>query len=96
MTKVLLASNGECIGTAARIRQDGLTVSCRHVFVDESGKFLKASGWGEEFTFVASSPCDDIIFLRGDAECSKTVDLCLALLSVLPNTMREQIRAGGV
>ena len=35
MTRVILASTGECIGTAAGIQQDGLTVSCRHGFVDQ-------------------------------------------------------------
>ena len=43
VTRVLLASTGECIGTAARIQQDGLTVSCRHAFVD-GGSFLEATG----------------------------------------------------
>ena len=43
MTRVLLPSTGECIGTAARIQQDGLTVSCWHVFVD-GGNFLDATG----------------------------------------------------
>ena len=66
MTRVLLASTGECIGTAARIQQDGLSVSCRHVFVDIGGTFLSAKGWGEELEFVASSPHDDIVFLRGE------------------------------
>ena len=70
-TRVLLASTGECIGTAARSQQDGLTVSCRHVFVD-GGNFLDATGWGEELTFVASSPHDDIVFLQGEALYSKT------------------------
>lgn len=64
MTRVLLASTGECIGTAARIQQDGLTVSCRHVFVDD-GNFLSAIGWGEKLAFVASSPHDDIVLLQG-------------------------------
>ncbi|KAL0020867.1 hypothetical protein WJX77_003664 [Trebouxia sp. C0004] len=64
MTRVLLASTGECIGTAARIQQDGLTVSCLHVFID-GGNFLAATGWGKELAFVASSPHDDIVFLQG-------------------------------
>lgn len=54
MTKVLLASTGAYIGTAARIQQDGLTVSCRHVFID-GGNFLNAKGWGKELEVVASS-----------------------------------------
>jgi len=77
MTRVLLASTGECIGTAARIQQDGLTVSCRHVFVD-GGNFLDATGWGEELAFVASSPHDDIVFLQGEAQYSKTAGSWLA------------------
>ena len=70
MTGVLLASTGECIGTAARIHQDGLAVSCRHVFVDD-GNFLSATGWGEKLAFVASSPHDDIVFLKGEAHTQK-------------------------
>lgn len=77
MTRVLLASTGECIGTAARIQQDGLTVSCRHVFVDE-GNFLNATGWGEKLVFVASSPHDDIVLLQGEAQYSKTAGSWLA------------------
>ena len=77
MTRVLLASTGECIGTAARIQQDGLTVSCRHVFVD-GGNFLDATGWGEALAFVASSPHDDIVFLQGEAQYSKTAGSWLA------------------
>ncbi len=68
MTRVILASNNECIGTAARIQADGLSVSSRHEFLD-------ATGWGEKLEFVASSPHDDIIFLQGKAkiaECSRT------------------------
>ena len=61
MTRVLQASIGESIGTSARIQQDGLTVSCRHVFVD-GGNFLDATGWGKQLAFVASSPHDDIVF----------------------------------
>ncbi len=71
---MILASNNECIGTAARIQADGLSVSSRHVFVDGS-EFLDATGWGEKLEFVASSPHDDIIFLQGKAkiaECSRT------------------------
>ena len=79
LPRVLLASTGECICTVARIQQDELPVSCRHVFVD-GGNFLKATGWGEELEFVASSPHDDIIFLRGEAECSRTACLWLALI----------------
>lgn len=77
MTRVLLASTGECIGTAARIQQDGLTVSCRHVFVDD-GNFLNAIGWGEKLAFVASSPHDDIVLLQGEAQYSKTAGSWLA------------------
>jgi len=74
MTRVILASNNECVGTAARIKADGLSVSSRHVFMDGS-KFLDATGWGEKLNFVASSPHDDVIFLQGKAmigECSRT------------------------
>ena len=67
MTRVILSSNNECIGTAARIQEDGLSVSCRHVFMDGS-KFLVATDWGEKLNFVASLPHDDIIFLQGKAE----------------------------
>jgi len=67
ITRVLMKGTNECIGTAARIGPDGLSVSCRHVFV-EDGQFLEATGWGEELRFVASSPHDDLIFLKGDAE----------------------------
>ena len=45
MTSLLLASMGKCIGTAASIQQDGLTVSCRDAFID-GGNFLGATGWG--------------------------------------------------
>ena len=67
MIRVLLASTSECIGTAARIQQDGVTVSRRHVFVD-GGNFLDATGWGEKLGFVASSPHDDIVFLQGETQ----------------------------
>ena len=77
MTRVLLASTGECLGTAARIQQDGLTVSCRHIFVD-GGIFLDGTGWEEKLAFVASSPHDDIIFLQGEAQFSKTAGSWLA------------------
>lgn len=68
MTRVLLASTGNCIGTAASIQQDGVTVSPRHLVVD-GGNFLDATGWGEKLGFVASSPHNDIVFLQGEAQC---------------------------
>jgi len=71
MTRVFLASNNECIGTAARIQEDGLSVSSRHVVMNGS-KFLDVTGWGEKLNFVTSSPHDDILFLQGKAECSRT------------------------
>lgn len=55
LTRVLLASTGKYIGTAARIQQGGLAVSSRHVFV-EDGKFLTATGWGRKLELVGSSP----------------------------------------
>ncbi|DBA91414.1 TPA: hypothetical protein ACH3X2_003946 [Trebouxia sp. C0005] len=64
LTRVFLTSTNECIGTAARIRQDGLCVSARHVFVN-GGAFLEAKGWDSQLQFVASSPHDDIILLQG-------------------------------
>lgn len=66
ITRVMVEGTNECIGTAARIGPDGLTVSSRHVFV-EDGIFVTATGWGEELRFLASSPRDDVIFLQGDA-----------------------------
>jgi hypothetical protein len=74
LTMVVLTSTNECIGTAARIQANGLSVSSRHVFVDGSD-FLDATGWGQKLDFVASSPHDDIIFLQGKAqiaECLRT------------------------
>ena len=85
LTRVLLPSTGECIGTAARIQPDGLIVSSRHVFVDD-GKLLTANGWGKKLEFVASSPHDDIIFLQGEADCSRTAGDYSALLLVLLTT----------
>ena len=63
LTRVFLMSSRECIGTAARIQQDELCVSSRHVFVD-GGSFLQATGWGSRLQFVASSPHDDIFSER--------------------------------
>ncbi|KAA6424021.1 MAG: hypothetical protein FRX49_05980 [Trebouxia sp. A1-2] len=55
LTRVFLTSTNECIGTTARIRQDRLCVSARHVFVN-GGAFLAAKGWGSQLQFVASPP----------------------------------------
>ena len=88
MTRVLLASTGECIGTAARFQQDGVTVSRPHVFVD-GGNFLDATGWGEKVGFVASSPHDDIMFLQDEAQLNNS--WLMVRLSVLRNTICEQI-----
>ena len=66
LTRVFLTSTNECIGITARIRQDGLCVSARHVFVN-GGVFLGAKGWDSQLQFVASFPRDDVIFLQGEA-----------------------------
>ena len=66
LTKVFLTSTSECIGITARIRQDGLCVSARHVLAN-GGVFLEAKGWESQLQFVVSSPRDDVIFLQGEA-----------------------------
>ena len=66
LSRVILASTNECVGTTARIRPDGLCVSARHVLVDGRA-FLEAKGWGEPLRFVASSLRDGIILLQGEA-----------------------------
>lgn len=62
LTRVSLTNTNECIGTTARIRQDGLCVSARHVLVN-GRVFLEAKGWESQLQFVASSPRDDTNFL---------------------------------
>lgn len=64
VARVLNASNNKCMGTLARIRPDGLCISCRHVLV-KNGQFIKATAWGHPLQFVAAWPHDDIIVVQG-------------------------------
>ena len=81
LTRVFLTSTNECIGTTARIRQDGLCVSARHGFVN-GGAFLEAKGWDSQLQFVASSPRDDIIVLQGEARVNKNSFLLVSCSSL--------------
>lgn len=61
----VMNDEGNCIGTVARVTQDGLCVSCRDVFVSGDGQFINARAWNEPLEFVASWPYHDIIFVKG-------------------------------
>lgn len=56
---------GACIGSVSRITDKGVCVGAYHVHVDEAGKYLTATAFGQDLQLLAGLPYYDIIFLQG-------------------------------
>ncbi len=56
---------GQCIGSVARIRENGLLVSSTHIFVEKGSILMTTAFGGHRLQLVASFPYLDIILLEG-------------------------------